>query len=837
MGSKGQHPEVVILGPDDARNSGDDSSRKVKFDETPHIVQPVDDNKLHSSSIPYRILSPNDDMSSPECADGSDNAKVKGHHHRSDDRLSDSASKEDGEFDDDEDDDDDDDDSEYTDLTDERLCGKYYSGDVQYPEGAEGLSPRDFDSGIHMSYCLSLEDDSTEGQHFRSSSQECLLSPESRKPQNHMNSKNSDSLDSLTSMSIHSLDVTNDTIDSLETHFHSGHNSPDIHNDFEETGASNILVGKKEDKPPRRQLIIKDNDNVNNDDSDDDDYNSVEIETMSLSRSSSEETLKTENEEDEREQEMILADFLDQLQDKSERDSSANNNNGSATDKDENILEKLDLSKFVPNDAKSRKASANRTLYRCNSHPEFNSSLEKEPSKKEELKPSDNHHHHHHSKSHKSKNVYKRSKSSDDFRHSSHKRKEDKGFHLPGLRNSTEEAEANDTVGDMQQMGEKTSPTNRFIRYDSLPLVVEVCEAEYTSPSHQVSDFRRLSIEYGMYDNTGSSDRSRKHRNRRMDWQRKFSPKNSQDDNDARQPSVESTTTEDTLPKSTSLSSAPTTPESDKWRRDSQALISSENESLSDSTKDHQKSPEKDINRLLSLSLKSADTKKEDIPDNRLSDKTTSNDKQETNDTNEVQVTRAFGKMKLMRSNRAVDEEITEKGLEINCNESKEDEKQEQENKDSVEDSDDNKTPTNSDSFTLEKETEHSVETSEKSVETDKVESHNENTQCEGVEMDCSSTKVLSPPTNLSATSSAPSTSCSPSPTSSTSATSGQKASHLPLKTPPSSPRTSPSNCRRKENLEIANLTKKVSMKQEEVLHSAEDVLSSANQVSRTIID
>ena len=862
----GNHPEVrIMLTPDECRNGDDDSSRKVKFDETPHIVDPVDGDKLHSSSIPYRILSPNDDMSSPECADTGD--EIRGH--RSD-CLSD---KDEYDFEDE-------DEEDYR-LHNERNCQKYYAGDA-YHNGAGSLSPRDFDSGIHMSYSLSL-DDSKESEHFRSSSQECLLSPESRKRHaSYLHSRHSDSLDSFSS--IHSLD---NTVDSLETHYHSGHsevNSPDLHAVDFESGANTLVVGEELLKGQDSGAVVEE------------ECNSVEIETMSLSRSSSEETLKTENEDDVREQEMILADFLDQLQDRSSsltsevNDARGDNNNGERFDRENN----LDLSKFVPNDAKTRKkeASSNRHLYRCNSHPEFNST-EDIASFKQHHKPSEGSRSHH-SKSHKSRNVYKRSKSSDEFNYS--RRSGDRNFPDLPIRNMAEEAEANDTIGDMHQMGEKTSPTNRFIRYDSLPLVVEVCEAEYTSPTHQVSDFRRLSIDYGMYD-TAESERSRKHRNRRMDWQRKFSPRNSQEENDARQPSVESTTTEDTLPKSTSLSSGPTTPESDKWRRDSQALIS-DIENFSDCAKDLQRSPDVGFDQVPSVSetIKLEANKKNEIPDNELAEPN-GNHEEPKKETEVTMVTRSPGKSKLTRSNRALDHEEMPENIKKEAD-LQDDNKQHEENIDcnksselisnltndvpediteskgaaneiqndkthcveervcadgtecaassanlsdsncAANDDTSDKNATNigtssqdetrqcaegtdnwssSKPSTTDQETSPSAtDTSEKGIATDKVESKNMKTQCE-TETGCS--KPLIPPSTLPAK-----------PVSST-----EMSQTSPRTTPRTSPRTSPSNCRRKDNLEIANLTKKVSMKQEEVLQSAEEVLSSANQVSQLL--
>ena len=672
-------------------------------------------------------------------------------------------------------------------------------------ERADGLSPRDFDSGIHMSYCLSL--DSKDSEHIRSSSQECLLSPGSRMSNNSgsgsgmLHSRHSDSSDSFSSMSIHSLDA-NDTVDSLETHYNSGHsemNSPDLHKDFE-SGAS-ALLGEEEEMP--MQLG----------EHDDDECKLLDIETMSLSRSSSEETLKTENEEDEREQELILADFLDQLQDQ-DRSSSCelnddkNNDNGKCSFKN--------LSKYVPNGSKQR------TLKRCNSQPEFAS--------RHDTSFAQEHQHKENSRSSQSKNGYKRSNSSDEFRYSHRKRSdENSDFRFLPLGNMAETSETNN---DMQEEQDKTSPTNRFICYDSLPLVVEVCEAEYTSPTHHASDCRRLSSEYGPY-GVESPKMSRKHRNRRMDWQRKFSPKASVDE-DTRETSLESTTTEDTLPKSTSLSSGPTTPESDKWHsRDNPTLISSEADSFSDSAKEHQKSPEKDMG-YRQIPSQICDTKNEKNLDNTMDEKAN------LCDASKDTYPRSSGKTKLTRSNRVTEE--TEKSIDIAT-------------KDDVSNSNKMDLSSSSAEMHISSVDDSLTTTKTPSSKPSKPDCNSEVTVSETVPIQTLSNQFSSPKTS-------PRTSPKSSPKSSPKASSSLRslpktlADNLPRipspktsprSSPRSSPRTSPetilsncssprmspkSHCRRKENQEIANLTKKVSMKQEEVLQSAEEVLSSANQVS-----
>ncbi|XP_071823371.1 uncharacterized protein [Apostichopus japonicus] len=115
------------------------------------------------------------------------------------------------------------------------------------------------------------------------------------------------------------------------------------------------------------------------------------------------------------------------------------------------------------------------------------------------------------------------------------------------------------------------SASNRFIRYDSLPLVVEVYEADAGSPSPSFKDSPRK--QRFVYDGSPEIEATPEQNDQGLSA---TSGSSEESHSKSRQASVESGTTEGTFPKSTSISSLSSTTDGDRRRSaDSVALKSS----------------------------------------------------------------------------------------------------------------------------------------------------------------------------------------------------------------------------------------------------------------------
>ncbi|PIK44950.1 hypothetical protein BSL78_18209 [Apostichopus japonicus] len=115
------------------------------------------------------------------------------------------------------------------------------------------------------------------------------------------------------------------------------------------------------------------------------------------------------------------------------------------------------------------------------------------------------------------------------------------------------------------------SASNRFIRYDSLPLVVEVYEADAGSPSPSFKDSPRK--QRFVYDGSPEIEATPEQNDQGLSA---TSGSSEESHSKSRQASVESGTTEGTFPKSTSISSLSSMTDGDRRRSaDSVALKSS----------------------------------------------------------------------------------------------------------------------------------------------------------------------------------------------------------------------------------------------------------------------
>lgn len=402
--------------------------------------------------------------------------------------------------------------------------GSHGNNEDEQEEEESLISPRELDSGIHLAFSNSIDGDMN-GPCPDAVEADKMLS-QRLKMQNIGCSESFESVSS-TSLSLPSLDA-NDTLDSLETHIHSSHSDlhsppPDIHDDFDSTNST--LTGKVEHT--------------------EDEWKVSEAEKTNLSRSSSEDTLKSDDDEEEGlgPRELSMEEFLDQIQ---TRSSSMTEEEGSKYEDEEELEQDPSSKSFQDGEggcASREEESENRD------HVSLN--LEFHP-----------------------RSFYKRSRSSDDFRTM---RDEDQNDD-PGSNSDGEDTKAK-SKGKHHRNGKLTS--NRFIRYDSLPLVVEVYEADSNSPSFSPNDVSRSRF---VYDSQDSESPNRGSPKRQM-----FSPsksgKHNQPKKNSRQMSVESTTTESTLPKSTPISSGPTTPDFECKRKNSLSTVSSESECSTDSLK------------------------------------------------------------------------------------------------------------------------------------------------------------------------------------------------------------------------------------------------------------
>ncbi|XP_071792066.1 uncharacterized protein [Asterias amurensis] len=596
-------PKVVIMDPEgEPLSKAQEANRKVHFGDTTTLTKPKESgssSSMTASGAAYHILSPIEEvLSSPELTADANGNKLD----------SSSASP----------------------LKDRASIDRLALGDDDKRVRADSsstISPHDWDSGIHMSLCLS-QDGGWEVSQSTSSgtdSVDGLLSKESNQ------STQSESVDGFAGMVYPSLDA-NDTLDSLETNFNSVQsemNTSEMNDDF--ISSSCIL-----------------HENRQKHDEHDESMSGIEIEQLTLSRSSSADTLKTDDDDD-IDGNLTMEEFLDQLtslslsatsesaddflkdaqQGKTEADSSAASTDetlllSSSEEVKKEEIESLSLLLEMNEEIQPLLGDMEEEVDLPQSDSEI-SPTKQQPEKASKsvnsqkqddtikIKTDERHfkctksHHHHSGRSHepsaRSKSPYRRSKSSDDFALSgrngetrsksngnkSHRRDGDPNFKC------TKESHHHGKHHDR-------SPSNRFIRYDSLPLVVEVFESDfnYHSHHHNHRDFRQFSQETDSNDSEPSNQVAGKTSRSGAKLVRAphLSPKSSyeEDPTQSRQLSMESNTTEDTMPKSTSQSSGPTTPES---RRDSQQLagMSSENESLMDSSKEEQRSPDKPLHR------------------------------------------------------------------------------------------------------------------------------------------------------------------------------------------------------------------------------------------------
>ncbi|XP_022079146.1 uncharacterized protein LOC110973037 isoform X2 [Acanthaster planci] len=601
-------PEVVILDPEgEPLSKTPDSNRKVHFGEMPTPAKSKD-NSLASSSATgpaFHILSPIEEvLSSPEIVDKCADANGE-----SSEASSACALKDRGGID-------------RLSLGEEEKRGR--------ADSSSTISPHDWDSGIHMPLCLSQDGgwevsqnisgtDSADGSQIRDTA---------ARLGNSLQNVKSDSVDSFASMSLASLDA-NDTLDSLETHYNS------VQSDLNALEVTDEFVSSSS--------TLVENQSTNEDNDDGMNCVGIEIEQLTLSRSSSEETLKTDDEDDldGKVGDLTMEEFLDQL---SHLSLSATSESTDDLIKDAKEMRDVpDVS--TPGTMETSLASSEDgrqdeigSLYQRmkiaeESQPllaeeeeedlelpknDSGNALElaaqqrhEESSKGENKKPAEGEekhfkctksHHHHSSKSHvhdsaaKGKSPYKRSKSNDDFILSG--RGGDGRSKSNGSKSHRRDGEpASRCTKESHHHGKhhERSPSNRFVRYDSLPLVVEVFEAEgsYHWHHHSHRDFRQFSRESDSNDSEPSNQVVSKtsRSGAKLVRAAHLSPKSSyeEDPSQSRQLSMESNTTEDTMPKSTSQSSGPTTPES---RRDSQQMVGLSSE---ESSREEQRSPDKPL--------------------------------------------------------------------------------------------------------------------------------------------------------------------------------------------------------------------------------------------------
>ncbi|XP_041467384.1 uncharacterized protein LOC121417713 [Lytechinus variegatus] len=512
-------PSLIVYDP-----KGD---KVCKEKEKSEQVPPPVANGRGGDAMLFHILSPIEEMSSPECSDRGESGSKPGSPAVVDDTLPPVAAKivqdvacchgGDGS-------------KECTPVKeegdDELDAGRHGNDEGEQEEDEESMiSPRELDSGIHLAFSNSMDGDMN-GPCPDAIEADKMLS-QRLKMQNIGCSESFESVSSA-SFSLLSLDA-NDTLDSLETHIHSSHSDlhsppPDIHEDFDSTNST--LTGKVENA--------------------EDEWKLSEAEKTNLSRSSSEDTLKSdEDEEGLGPRELSMEEFLDQIQTRTT----------SMTEEEESKYEDEEQDPSIKSFQDGEEGCASREEELENrDHVSLN--LEFHP-----------------------RSFYKRSRSSDDFRNM---RDEDHNDD-PGSNSDGEDTKAK-SKGKHHRNGKFNS--NRFIRYDSLPLVVEVYEADSNSPSFSPSDVTRSRFVYDSQDsespNRGSPKRqvfspskSGKHNQ----------PKKSKDVGQSRQTSVESTTTESTLPKSTPISSGPTTPDFECKRKNSLSTVSSESEGSPDTLK------------------------------------------------------------------------------------------------------------------------------------------------------------------------------------------------------------------------------------------------------------
>ncbi|XP_038049075.1 uncharacterized protein LOC119722801 isoform X2 [Patiria miniata] len=600
-------PEVVILDPDgEPLSKAQDSNRKVHFGEIPPPAKSKD-TSLVSAGAAYHVLSPIEEvLSSPEIVDKYSDSNGN--------NLARSASP----------------------LKDRGSIDRLSLGDDDKrarADSSSSISPHDWDSGIHMPLCLT-QDGGWEVSQSTSSGTDSTDGSQVRDPAAKLGSPlqnfKSDSVDSFTSMSLPSLDA-NDTLDSLETHYNSIHsdtNTPEVTDEY--VSSSSTLV---------------ENQSVNEDNDDGVNYVGIEIEQLTLSRSSSEETLKTDDEDDldGKVGDLTMEEFLHQLthlslseisedaedlnqdageildvQDASpsltEETSLASSNEDSKQDEIGSLSQRMKIAEEIQpllaeeeeDSELAKNVSVDTLVLEAQQKEErCQDSLKVEPKKQAESEEKHfkctKSHHHHSSRSHvhdstaRGKNPYKRSKSNDDFILSG--RSGDGRSKSNGSKSHRRDGEpAMKCTKESHHHGKhhERSPSNRFIRYDSLPLVVEVFEAEGSYHwHHSHRDFRQFSRESDSNDSEPSNQVASKtsRSGAKLVRAAHLSPKSSyeEDPSQSRQLSIESTTTEDTMPKSTSQSSGPTTPES---RRDSQQLAGMSSE---DSSREEQCSPDKPL--------------------------------------------------------------------------------------------------------------------------------------------------------------------------------------------------------------------------------------------------
>ena len=518
-------PSLVVYDP-----HGDRVSKQQEKDKSNQAPPPVANGRGGDSML-FHILSPIEEMSSPECSDrgeqskpgtpasgseplGSTEMQEMGGCHGSD------ANK------------------AYS-QEDEEVATSMRDGCEEAREEEESLiSPKELDSGIHLGFSNSMDSDATPCPDAIEADK--MLSQRLKL----QNIGCSDSFESVSSasLSLPSLDA-NDTLDSLETHIHSSHSDlhsppPDIHDDFDSTNST--LTGKGE-------LA-------------EDDWK-VADEKPTLSRSSSEDTLRSE--EDEvgeglEGRELSIEEFLDQIHTRTssmteEEEVVQSDESGTEQDGSSEKCQLQESSQDVEADGISREEeSENRD------HVSLN--LEFHP-----------------------RSFYKRSRSSDDFRSI----RDGDPAEDPGSNSDSEEIKVK-SKGKSHRNGKFTS--NRFIRYDSLPLVVEVYEADSNSPSFSPVEYNKSRFIYDSgqdsespNDNKGSP-RHKVH-NQGVSGKQRQSTKASKAEsiNQARQTSVEST--DSTLPKSTPMSSGPTTPDWDRKHPDCHNTISSESENSPDTSR------------------------------------------------------------------------------------------------------------------------------------------------------------------------------------------------------------------------------------------------------------
>ncbi|XP_071505685.1 uncharacterized protein [Diadema antillarum] len=493
-----ESPSLVVYDPHGDKVSKNSESSGQK---TPPPVA----NGRQGDAMLYHVLSPIEEMSSPECSDKGSSSKPG-----SPAVISDGSKLEDikGRHGD-----------ANTRCTMEPEVEQEGDGEE---EDEVSISPRELDSGIHLAFSSSTDGDALPCPDALEADK--MLSQRLKM----QNIGCSDSFESVASasLSLPSLDA-NDTLDSLETHIHSSHSDlhsppPDIHEDFDSTNST--LVGKTENAEEEWK-------------------GAEQNEKAILSRSSSEETLKSDEEGEEGigGRELSMEEFLDQIHTRT----------SSMTEEGYEDEERRRLEDDNFEDSKDTFANEEESENR--DHVSLN--LDFHP-----------------------RSFYKRSRSSDDFR----AMRDVDQSEDPGSNSDGEESKAK-TKSQSGSRGKFSS--NRFIRYDSLPLVVEVYEADSNSPSFSPIEFNRSRFIYDSGQDSESANESKDSPKRQAPSHAKTGKRphtknghSTGNSRQSRQTSVESSTTESTLPKSTPISSGPTTPDSDRKRQDSHATISSESE-------------------------------------------------------------------------------------------------------------------------------------------------------------------------------------------------------------------------------------------------------------------